>query len=69
MKAPINQNEIRVRYSSYAYVARCQGKTASCTAGAKQAAEAVAKKVWGHSCKVVWVEGTECGKSVWRIEE
>ena len=69
MKAQADKSEIKVRYAGYTYVARCQGKTASCTAGDRQAAEAVAKKVWGHSCKVVWVEGTECGKSVWRIEE
>lgn len=65
MKAPINQNEIRVRYSSYAYVARCQGKTASCTAGAKQAAEAVARKVMNRPVKVVRVDR----EGLWRIEE
>ena len=64
MKAPIDQNEIRVRYSSYTYVARCQGKTASCTAGAKQAAEAVARKVMGRPVKVERVDG----ESLWRIE-
>ena len=65
MKAPINQNEIRVRYSSYTYVARYQGKTASCTAGAKRAAEAVARKVMNRPVKVERVDG----ESLWRIEE
>lgn len=58
-------SEIKVRYAGYTYVARCQGKTASCTAGAKQAAEAVARKVMNRPVKVVRVEG----ESLWRIEE
>jgi shikimate kinase len=39
---------IFVRTHSQTYIARCNGKTASCTAGAKQAAEALAKKLFGE---------------------
>lgn len=67
MKAPINQNEIRVRYSSYTYIARCQDKTASCTAGPRQAAENVALKVTGKPCMVVRVSGAEYGRELWKI--
>ena len=65
MKSPVDKNEIRVRCTNYTYVARCQGKTASCTAGPKQAAEAVARKVMGRPVKVERVDG----ESLWRIEE
>lgn len=38
---------IKVRDSNQTYIARCQGKTASCTASPKFAAEAVAQKIFG----------------------
>lgn len=59
------KNSITVRYANGTYVARCQGKTASCTAGAKQAAEAVARKVMGRPVKVERVDGED----LWRIKE
>lgn len=65
MKAAENKNDIKVRYSSNTYIARCQGKTASCTARPKQAAEAVARKVMFRPVKVERVDG----ESLWRIEE
>jgi hypothetical protein len=37
---------IKVSDNGTAYFARHNGKSASCTAGAKQAAEAVARKLW-----------------------
>lgn len=58
-------SEIRVRYGNGTYTARCQGKTASSTAGAKWAAEAVARKVMNRPCTVARVEG----ENLWRIEE
>ena len=63
MKAPVDKSEIRVRYSNGTHTARCQGKTARCTAGAKQAAEAVARKVMGRPVKVERVDG----ENKWRI--
>ena len=58
---------ITVRFNCCsAYIARCQGKTASSTSCAKVAAEAVAKKVMGarpHS--IVRISGDE----QWRIVE
>jgi hypothetical protein len=37
--------DIFVRFSGGTHIARCSGLTASCTAGAQLAAEAVARKV------------------------
>ena len=65
MKAPVDKNEIRVRYSNGTYVARCQGKTASCTAGPKQAAEAVARKAMNRPVKVERIGGED----LWRLAE
>lgn len=39
--------EITVKMTGDTFIARCQGKTASCTAGPEQAARAVARKVLG----------------------
>ena len=63
MKPPVDKSEIRVRYGNGTHIARCQGKTASCTAGAKQAAEAVARKVMSRPVKVERVDG----ENKWRI--
>jgi hypothetical protein len=41
-------NVIKVKAYSGTYIARFRGKTASCTAGEYQAAEAVARKVMGN---------------------
>ena len=60
-----DRKEIKVRYNCSTYIARCQGKVASCTAGAKQAAEAVARKVMFRPAKVVRVDR----EGLWRIEE
>lgn len=57
--------EITVRWSHGTYMARCQGKTASCTAGAKQAAESVARKVMNRPVRVERVDG----ERLWRIAE
>jgi len=47
MTIPMSQGIIFVRYYGGTYIARFQGKTASCTGGQKQAAERVARKVMG----------------------
>lgn len=39
--------ELRVRQTNGTYLARFQGKTATCTAGAIQAAQAVLRKAYG----------------------
>jgi hypothetical protein len=66
---PTNPYDITIRYANGTYTARCQGKTASCTAGAKQAAENVALKVTGKPCMVVRVSGAEYGRELWKINE
>ncbi len=43
-----SQGFIFVRYYGSTYIARYEGKTASCTAGQRQAAERVARKVLGE---------------------
>ncbi len=43
-----SQGFIFVRYYGGTYIARFQGKTASCTSGQKAAAERVARKVLGE---------------------
>ena len=69
MKPPVDKSEIRVRYGNGTHIARCQGKTASATAGPNFAAAAVAKKVMGKSCTVVRVSGAEYGRELWKIVE
>ena len=63
----ISNDIITVRYSGTGstYIARCQGKTASCTASAKRAAEAVAKKVRNRPCDVARIDGDK----LWKIVE
>ena len=41
------EHVILVRYSSDTYIARSNGKSASCTAGKEQAADALARKLMG----------------------
>jgi phosphosulfolactate phosphohydrolase-like enzyme len=64
-----DKNDITIRYANGTYTARCQGKTASCTAGSFQAAQAVAKKVKGENS--VWFvargSGAEYGRELWKI--
>jgi hypothetical protein len=63
-----SNDTITVRYanSGATYVARCQGKTASCTSCAKRAAEAVAEKIMGgRPYAVVRVDGDR----IWKIVE
>jgi hypothetical protein len=57
---------VRNAHCGSTYIARCQGKTASCTSCAKGAAEAVAKKIMGsRSHAVVRVDGDR----IWKIVE
>lgn len=57
---------ITVRYAAGAYIARCYGKTASRTSCAKDAAEAVAEKLFGNKPHaVVRVDGDR----IWKIIE
>lgn len=57
---------ITVCYSAGAYTARCYGKTASRTSCAKDAAEAVAEKLFGEKPHaVVRVDGDR----IWKIVE
>ncbi len=57
---------ITVRYSAGAYTARCYGKNASRTSCAKDAAEAVAEKLFGEKPHVVVrVDGDR----IWKIVE
>ena len=51
---------IFVRQSCGTYIARFRGKKASCTAGEKQAAEAVARKWMGKRQHVVKQLGGSC---------
>lgn len=63
-----SKDTITVRYahSGSTYVARCQGKTASCTSCAKRAAEAVAEKIMGgRPHAVVRIDGDR----LWKIVE
>ncbi len=59
--------DITIRYANGTYIARCQDKTASCTAGPRQAAENVALKVTGKPCMGVRVSGAEYGRELWKI--
>ncbi|NLT22580.1 MAG: hypothetical protein GXX82_05995 [Syntrophorhabdus sp.] len=65
----VNSNDtITVRYAhcGSTYVARCQGKTASCTSCAKGAAKAVARKIMGNRPHaVVRIDGDR----LWKIVE
>ncbi|OPX97205.1 MAG: hypothetical protein A4E60_03328 [Syntrophorhabdus sp. PtaB.Bin047] len=57
---------VRYAHSGSTYVARCQGKIASCTSCAKGAAEAVARKIVGsRPHAVVRVDGDR----LWKIVE
>jgi hypothetical protein len=62
---------IVVRYRAGAYHARCEGKTASCTACAEMAAEAVLPKLVGReralAAKLVWISGdsSDTRRSTW----
>lgn len=54
MEAPTETIEVRVKYTYGTYIARARGKAASCTAGERQAVQALADKL---------------GCSLWSIEE
>jgi hypothetical protein len=54
-----SQGIIFIRYYGGTYIARFQGKTASCTGGKKQAAERVARKVMGERKHTVEMCGNE----------
>ena len=59
MTIPMSQGIIFVRDYRGTYIARFQGKTASCTGGKKQAAERVAYKVMGEKPHVVEMCGNK----------
>jgi hypothetical protein len=54
-----SQGIIFVRYYGGTYIARFQGRTASCTSGRKQAAERVARKVMGEKPHIIKGCGNE----------
>jgi hypothetical protein len=65
---PPKPYDITIHYANGTYTARCQGKTASCTAGADWAAKAVAKKVMDDQAyAVVRVSGDKGGRELWKI--
>ena len=64
MTIPMSQGIIFVRYYAGTYIARFQGKTASCTQGQKQAAERVAGKVMGKKSYTIH----RCGSDyAWQV--
>lgn len=66
MYAVNDPKAITVRYAAGTYIARCYGKTASRTACAKDAAEAVAEKLFGNKPHaVVRMDGDR----LWKIVE
>jgi hypothetical protein len=64
MTIPMSHGIIFVHYYGGTYIARFQGKTASCTGGKKQAAERVARKVMGKKPFTIERYGSEYA---WKI--